>query len=86
MESNWRREYFKEHPQENMSWCKPYTANDDKASWVINEGTVCGVRIKGHDMRHDWSEEELNRFFPDNHEAGCVSCPYFNGCDAMDDY
>lgn len=80
-----RREYFKEHWKENMSWCKPYMSDDGKAVWAVNEGDVCGVKIKEHAMHHDWSEKELQRFFPDNHEMGCADCPWFDMCDVMDD-
>lgn len=45
---NGYRKYLSDHPDENMSWCRPYTNGD--ISVVICEGKVNGIVIDGRDL------------------------------------
>lgn len=57
-------EYMTEHPEENLSWCRPYI-NDAEDSWMILcDGKVTEVHAPGIDGR-SWDgtmQEALPRF------------------------
>jgi len=38
-------EYFEQHPDENMSWCKPYTDTHEENYIIVNEGVPIMVNM-----------------------------------------
>lgn len=42
-------EYMAEHPEENMSWCRPYVSDDGRYAVAVNDGEIIeAVTPKGH--------------------------------------
>ena len=42
-------EYMAEHPEENMSWCRPYVSDDGRYAVAVNEGEIIeAITPEGH--------------------------------------
>lgn len=55
------RDYFENHSEENLSWCRPYRSENGRVRLAINEGEICGLLIDGNDIcgKFDGDEDQL---------------------------
>ena len=44
------REYMEIHPDENLSWCRPYRSENGRVVLTLNEGRIEGLMIDGVDI------------------------------------
>ena len=49
------REYFEEHENENLSWCKPYLDKSEEYCIVMHDGEVNGVVTPQMEAIRGWS-------------------------------
>lgn len=69
---------------ENLSWCKPYTTNDNRTKFAVNEGDLSRLIVDGKEIGHDeFGEYDLHELLDKSKECGCRDCPWFEECDAM---
>lgn len=56
------RDYFESHPEENLSWCRPYHSENGRVALAMNEGYICALTIDGEDVNigpaHNYTEQE----------------------------
>lgn len=45
--------YFQDHSDDNLSWCKPYVTPDMQYAIAVNEGKIVGMRYDGSDVDPD---------------------------------
>lgn len=88
MELNKTRKEMVENNQ-NLGWCKPYVAADRRRHFVISEIGLDSI-VDHENERHIWRKEELkkidvNKLLEGATELPCKECPFFFGCDAMND-
>lgn len=51
------REYFQWHPDQNMSWCKPYISDNERVVAAVNEEGIICLRIDGEDIPETRNEK-----------------------------
>ena len=44
------REYMENHPEENLSWCRPYRSENGRVALAMNEGNIAGLKIDGKEI------------------------------------
>lgn len=92
-------EYFAEHDDENLSWCKPYITgkhaiivNDGEVDYIAIDGvpqevTPDAIRTLAKTVNDDYDSyqgwSDLHIALDAMKEVGCASCPCFAECEAM---
>lgn len=52
------REYVENHPEENLSWCRPYRSENGRVALSCNEGRIQTVSIDGEEIDIDFSRHD----------------------------
>lgn len=48
------REYMRNHPEENLSWCRPYRSENGRVALSCNAGSIQSLMIDEREIDTDW--------------------------------
>lgn len=57
------REYMENHPEENLSWCRPYRSENGRVSLSYNSGRIESAMIDGEEIHIGWAKKDQSELW-----------------------
>lgn len=57
------RDYMENHPEENLSWCRPYRSKNGRVALVYNEGRILSLMIDEKEVDIDWPVRDQSQLW-----------------------
>lgn len=57
------RDYMENHPEENLSWCRPYRSENGRVALVYNEGRILSLMIDEKEVDIDWPVRDQSQLW-----------------------